>query len=50
MAGRSPTFSHSMEEIDLAITFTVPGGRRIVHHEGIMAVVDYRNHTMRQGS
>jgi hypothetical protein len=49
MAGKKPPPSHSsMEEIDVAITFTVPGSRRIVHHERIMALVDHRNHTMQQ--
>jgi hypothetical protein len=39
MAGKEPPPSHrSIEEIDVAITFTVPGGRRIVHHERIMAL------------
>jgi hypothetical protein len=51
MAGKEPRPSHSsMEEIDVAITFTVPGGRRIVHHERIMALVDHRNHTMQRWS
>jgi hypothetical protein len=51
MAGKEPPPSHrSIEEIDVAITFTVPGGRRIVHHERIMALVDHRNHTMQQWS
>lgn len=51
MAGKGPLPAQSfMDEIDVTIVFTLPGGRRGQHRERIMVLVDYLNHTMQQWS
>jgi hypothetical protein len=49
MSGKGPLPAQSyMDEIDVIIAFTVPGGRRGHHRERIMVLVDYVNHNIQQ--